>query len=181
MNELTNKQLLFVEEYMIDFNATQAAIRAGYSEKTANEQGARLLANASVKNEISKRCKAISDEYPLLRKKIVDRLQKIAFADIKDMLSFRTAKGVVTHDKDTGEPIIDYKTFIELKDSDEVDGVLISEVAETRDGFRFKRLDSMKALELLGKYTGLENAELEELKAEIESIKKVVGGNINEL
>lgn len=178
MNELTNKQLLFVEEYMIDFNATQAAIRAGYSEKTANEQGARLLANVSVKNEINRRCKEISNEYPLLRKKIVDRLQKIAFSDIKDMLSFKTVKTVVG--VEDGEPVIGYKTVIDLKDSNEVDGALISEVQETRDGFKFKRVDSMKALELLGKYTGLENAEIEELKAEIEKIKKTIGGIDND-
>lgn len=46
---LTPKQYMFVQEYLIDLNATQAAIRAGYSANTANEQGARLLANASVK------------------------------------------------------------------------------------------------------------------------------------
>lgn len=48
MAVLTPKQQQFVAEYLIDLNATQAAIRAGYSPKTANEQGARLLANASV-------------------------------------------------------------------------------------------------------------------------------------
>jgi phage terminase small subunit len=45
---LTPKQEAFVREYLIDLNATQAALRAGYSAKTANEQGARLLANVSV-------------------------------------------------------------------------------------------------------------------------------------
>ncbi|AWL07590.1 terminase small subunit [Massilia oculi] len=45
---LTDKQQRFVAEYLIDLNATQAAIRAGYSAKTANEQGSRLLANVSV-------------------------------------------------------------------------------------------------------------------------------------
>jgi hypothetical protein len=45
---LTPKQMRFTQEFVIDLNATQAAIRAGYSAKTANEQGARLLANASI-------------------------------------------------------------------------------------------------------------------------------------
>ena len=52
-NKLTAKRDRFCQEYVIDCNATQAAIRAGYSEKTANEQGARLLANVSVKNRIA--------------------------------------------------------------------------------------------------------------------------------
>ena len=51
--ELTPKQKRFVSEYLVDLNATQAAIRAGYSQKTANEQGARLLANASVRAAIA--------------------------------------------------------------------------------------------------------------------------------
>lgn len=45
MNKLTNRQKRFVEEYLIDLNARQAAIRAGYSPKTAQEQASRLLAN----------------------------------------------------------------------------------------------------------------------------------------
>ncbi len=49
---LTDKQKRFCEEYIVDSNATQAAIRAGYSERTANEQGARLLAKDSVKTYI---------------------------------------------------------------------------------------------------------------------------------
>jgi phage terminase small subunit len=49
---LTAKQTAFCQEYLVDFNATQAAIRAGYSERTANEQGARLLAKASAQLEI---------------------------------------------------------------------------------------------------------------------------------
>ena len=46
--KLSPKQKMFIAEYLIDLNATQAAIRAGYSAKTANEQGSRLLANVSV-------------------------------------------------------------------------------------------------------------------------------------
>ena len=51
---MTAKQERFVEEYLIDLNATQAAIRAGYSPKTANEQGARLLAKVSIQAAVSK-------------------------------------------------------------------------------------------------------------------------------
>ncbi len=49
---LTPKQEAFVREYLIDLNGTQAAIRAGYSAKTANEQAARLLANVSVADAV---------------------------------------------------------------------------------------------------------------------------------
>ncbi|OZB07103.1 MAG: hypothetical protein B7X61_15770 [Gallionellales bacterium 39-52-133] len=53
--KLTIKQETFVAEYLVDLNATQAAIRAGYSAKTANEQGSRLLANVSVQKLIQER------------------------------------------------------------------------------------------------------------------------------
>jgi phage terminase small subunit len=51
---LTPKQECFVAEYLVDLNATQAAIRAGYSKKTANEQGSRLLANVKVAAEVAR-------------------------------------------------------------------------------------------------------------------------------
>lgn len=59
---MTNKQKRFADEYLIDCNAKQAAIRAGYSEKTAKEQGARLLTNANVKAYIDEQLAALSDE-----------------------------------------------------------------------------------------------------------------------
>lgn len=68
---LTPKQSLFVKEYLVDLNATQAAIRAGYSEKTAYSQGERLLRNvevaAAIKIELDKRMNKvdISVEYVL--------------------------------------------------------------------------------------------------------------------
>ena len=48
MSKLTEKQKKFVDEYLIDLNATQAAIRAGYSEKTARSIGQRLLTNVDI-------------------------------------------------------------------------------------------------------------------------------------
>jgi len=54
MAKLNNKQAQFVLEYVKDFNATQAAIRAGYSKKTAGQQGGRLLKNVYLREELSK-------------------------------------------------------------------------------------------------------------------------------
>ena len=52
---LNEKQQRFADEYLIDLNATQAAIRSGYSKKTAKEQGSRLLSNVNVKAYIDAR------------------------------------------------------------------------------------------------------------------------------
>ena len=77
---LTPKQARFVEEYLVDLNATQAAIRAGYSKKTANPQAARLLANVSVADEITRRRAAITDKLEITQewviKKLVDNVER---------------------------------------------------------------------------------------------------------
>ena len=59
IKKLTDKQRRFVEEYLIDLNATQGAIRAGYSKKTAQEQSSRLLSNVMVQDAIAQAGTAI--------------------------------------------------------------------------------------------------------------------------
>lgn len=80
---LTPKQKRFAEEWLIDMNATQAAIRAGYSKKTANEQGARLLAHVSVKEYIKKRQEKLSDKLEITRERILKELASVALSDIR--------------------------------------------------------------------------------------------------
>lgn len=74
---LTDKQQRFVEEYLVDLNATQAAVRAGYSAKTANEQGARLLANVSVKNAIRERQEVLKMKTEITQEWVVERYRRI--------------------------------------------------------------------------------------------------------
>ena len=81
---LTAKQQIFATEYLIDLNATQAAIRAGYSKRTAHSQGPRLLDNVEVRRKIqelgakrSERCEITSDE-------VLQEIAKIAFVDLDE-------------------------------------------------------------------------------------------------
>lgn len=62
MNKLTRKQRKFCDEYLIDCNGTQAAIRAGYSLKTANEQAAKLMTNTKISSYIAEKLAEISSE-----------------------------------------------------------------------------------------------------------------------
>lgn len=62
MDGLTKKQRRFADEYLIDCNGTKAAIRAGYSLKTANEQAAKLMANRKIKAYISEKLEELSSE-----------------------------------------------------------------------------------------------------------------------
>ena len=78
---MTPKQKRFVREYLTDFNATQAAIRAGYSPKGASVQGSRLLANAKVQSEVERLSKCKDDELGLSNDRILHEIAQIAFSD----------------------------------------------------------------------------------------------------
>jgi len=77
MIKLTPKQQMFVKEYLIDLNATQAAIRAGYSKKTANEQGARLLVNVSIATKIKEALEKRADKTELTAQYVLDGIKAI--------------------------------------------------------------------------------------------------------
>jgi phage terminase small subunit len=82
---LSAKQRLFVDEYLIDLNATQAAIRAGYSPKTACEQASRLLANVKVSAAIKTAKAERSDRTKIDADWLLNRLAEEATADIADL------------------------------------------------------------------------------------------------
>lgn len=85
MKELTPKQARFVDEYLIDLNATQAAIRAGYSDKTAHVQGPRLLEYAGVRSAIETKRSERSQKTGIDAAWLLERLSQEAVADINDL------------------------------------------------------------------------------------------------
>jgi phage terminase small subunit len=80
---MTPKQERFVQEYLVDLNATQAATRAGYSARTANEQGARLLAKVSVRSAIEKAKAARAERTHITQDRVLLELSRIAFFDLR--------------------------------------------------------------------------------------------------
>lgn len=82
--KLTPKQQLFVEEYLIDFNATQAAIRAGYSENTAYSQGPRLLENVEIQRGIEKGKQKLIKKLDIKKEDIIRDLIRIKEDNIED-------------------------------------------------------------------------------------------------
>ena len=76
---LTKKQQLFVEEYLKDLNATQAAIRAGYSAKTAYAIAEKLLRKAEIKQAIQEAMKARSDRTEITQDRVLQELARLAF------------------------------------------------------------------------------------------------------
>jgi phage terminase small subunit len=83
---LTVKQRRFVAEYLVDSNATQAAIRAGYSKATANEQGARLLAKASVQQAVAAGQQRIETKLAVSADQIAQELAKLGFSNMLDYI-----------------------------------------------------------------------------------------------
>lgn len=89
---LTKKQKVFVEEYLIDLNATQAAIRAGYSPATAKDIGCENLAKPNIKAEIDKAMAERSKRTGVNADRVLLELAKIGFAKITDVVDPVTAK-----------------------------------------------------------------------------------------
>ncbi|WP_027085413.1 terminase small subunit [Cohnella panacarvi] len=88
-NKLTAKRKKFADEYLKDLNGTKAAMRAGYSEKTANEQAARLLANASVQEYLQKRQADRAHRTEITQDMVLQRLWAIATADPNELVHLR--------------------------------------------------------------------------------------------
>lgn len=82
---LTPKQRRFVEEYLLDMNATKAAIRAGYSKQTANQQGPRLLENQDVRNAIDASKAKRSEKLEVDSEYVLRRLVEECEADLADL------------------------------------------------------------------------------------------------
>lgn len=163
---LTEKQKRFVDEYLIDLNATQAAIRAGYSERTAAEQGARLLINVKVQNEISNQMKDREVRTEITQDMVVRELAAIAFSNGADYSKVVTKQSV----DDMGNAV-EYPD-VELKNTDELTAQqkkAIARIKQTKFGISVETCDKVKALELLGKHLGMFKDKIEvsgTLKAE---------------
>ncbi|WFD12423.1 terminase small subunit [Tepidibacter hydrothermalis] len=153
-NNFTEKQRLFCLYYIKSFNATMSAIKAGYSKESAHVQGSRLLSNVKIKAEIRKLKGAMAQELFIDAMDVVNKYVKIAFADITDYADFGNEE-VTKIDKETNKENKYIKNFFHLKDSSMVDGTIISEVRQGKEGVSIKLLDQMKALEKLEKYFDL--------------------------
>lgn len=155
MAKLTPKQRIFCNEYIIDLNATKAAIRAGYSEKTARMIGNENLTKPNVQTEIQKAMKEREERTNINADRVVKDLAKIGFADITKFVEFGPEERIEEIEEGTGVKVIRVYSSLRLKHDYEVDGAVISEVKVTNTGVSIKLHDKLKALELLGKHLGM--------------------------
>src|SRR3954463_3814279 len=140
---LNDRQARFVAEYLVDLNATQAAIRAGYSPATANQIGARLLANVKVAAAIAEAQAARGRRTEVTADRVVLELARVAFGDPRRVMSW-------------GPGGVKLRPSTELADEE---AAIVAEVGETttKEGgsLRVKTVDKLGALRLLGQHLGI--------------------------
>lgn len=140
MAKLTEKQKRFVAEYLVDLNATQAAIRAGYSPKTANRIGSQNLSKVDVQAEIEKRRATLRNKLEITQEKVLEELAAIAFANGADFATVNQ-NGIVRITPTSELPDEKRKAVASIK--------------EGQWGTEVKVHDKVKALELLAKHLGM--------------------------
>lgn len=169
-SELTEKQRLFCSYYVRCFNATKAYQKAyGCAYTTANTEGPRTLVNPCIQNEIRKLKQNKLNQEFLSESDIFQKYIDIAFSDITDYVEFGqervpvlTMHGPVKiKNKETGEEELLMKivSTVKLKESEEVDGSIITEVKQGKDGIGIKLADRMKALQWLADHMDLATEE----------------------
>lgn len=148
MAKLNEKQQRFVDEYLIDLNATQAAIRTGYSAKTADVQGSRLLANVKVQQAISVAMAERSKRTGVNQDRVVLELAKMAFVKMTDVVD---SNGRIK--TDASDDDLSCIESVKYKSSDTDTGSSVER--------EVKIASKIKSLELLGKHLGMWNDKLD--------------------
>lgn len=137
---MTKKQKRFVEEYLIDLNATQAAIRAGYSPDTAKSIGSENLTKPDLQARIAKAMAERSKRTGVSADRVVMELAKIAFVNAGDVIDAETAT---------------LKPDAAREDTAAIQSVKVKTFGEDGLEREIKMADKLKALELLGKHLGM--------------------------
>lgn len=189
--ELNEKQRLFCLYYVRYFNATKAYQKShpGCAYSTAASAGYRLLNNAKIKAEIAALKQNRLNQQLLDESDVFQKYMDIAFSDITDFLTFGQKEvpvmgafgPIMVENPDTGEKVEAKKivNIVSFRESDEVDGTLISEVRQGKDGASIKLADRMKALEWLAAHMNMatpeQRARVKKLEAETERIRNSGG------
>ena len=158
MPALPPKQLRFVQEYLIDLNGKQAAIRAGYSAKTAEVQASRLLSIAKVAEAVAEAQQARAERTQITADRVLAELAKIGFSDIRKAVIWRANVIGMVEDGD-GAQRLAVTNEVQLVDSDKLDDATAAAVAEisqtAQGGLRIKLHDKKGALVDIGRHLGM--------------------------
>ncbi|KXY95148.1 terminase [Bacillus cereus] len=151
--ELSEKERLFCLYYVKYFNGTQAALKAGYSKDGAHVQASRLLRRERVSSYIKELKGELVENVFVEALDVLKEYIKIAFADITNYVTFGQRE--VEFQDDEGNQFTRMMNFVDLQEADLVDGSIITEVKQGKDGVSVKLADKMKALDKLSQYFDL--------------------------
>ena len=146
---LNERQQRFVEEYLVDLNATQAAIRAGYSPRTANEQGARLLAHVSIQEAVQAAKEKRSQRVEITQDRVLLEYARLAFFDPRKLFDDNGKPMDITAlDDDTAAALVGLDVVEEYQGA----GESREFVGYTK---KYKLANKLGALDSLGKHLGM--------------------------
>lgn len=155
---LTDKQRLFCVYYSKSFNATQSYKKAyDCSYGVAVTEGPALKNNPRVSSEIDRLKQIKLSDAHLEPGDIFQKYMDIAYSNITDYLTF--GKKNVTYFNKKGDEITVMESYVDLNESNEVDGSIISEVSQGKEGIKLKLADRMKALQWLSDHMDMATAE----------------------
>lgn len=162
---LNNRQQAFVQEYLIDLNASAAYLRAGYKTGNPDVCGPALLGKIGISEAVAEALKLRARRTEITADRVVQELARVGFADHSEVVEFVNGKVIIKDTKDITEDA--RRSISELSES-------ITENGRTRK-VRFH--DKVRALELLGRHTGAFDADSgEEKPAPVNVTVKVVDG-----
>jgi phage terminase large subunit len=155
---LNEKQARFAAEYLIDLNATQAAVRAGYSAQTAYSQGQRLLKHVEVAAAIAKAQEGRAERTQITADQVLTELAKLGFSDIRKAINWQ-ANVVGMVEGEDGEQRLAVTNQVCIVDSDKIDdgtAAAIAEISQTdKGGLKVKFYDKRAALVDIGRHLGM--------------------------
>lgn len=182
MARLTGKQKRFVAEYLVDLNATQAAVRAGYSAKTAEVIGYENLRKPQIADAIDQAMAKRAERTEITQDMVLRELMKVAFANGSDFAKVvsRTVPAQTVEDDGSIRDTVDCVQSVELIDTDKIDPdkrAAIAGIKQGKFGIEVSSYDKVKALELLGKHLGMFDARTaQQQEQENNLVERLLGG-----
>lgn len=152
MKTLTAKQAAFVREYLIDLNATQAAIRAGYSERTARQTGAENLSKPYIAAAIQEGQDARAERAEIDADRVLSELARIAFVDIGDLFEWDEERTCFVPSKDL---TVDQRAAVQSVKAETTRHTFDDGTVETKIKLELKTHDKLGALREIGKHLGI--------------------------
>jgi phage terminase small subunit len=169
MAELTPKQARFVDEYLIDLNATQAAIRAGYSLRTAEKIGSENLKKPDVMHEIQSRTTERQEQTGITAERVLQEISLMAFYDVGDILLDKPADELTESEAaNSAEYIVNGRYVIGLRSPADIKRlpeslrrIIVGWGYDKNQNFTVKLADKSKALDQLARHLSLYNDKVE--------------------